>query len=196
LILHPELLTVPDRETFGTSGDNEARRMRAELFSNDPARVAAAQDLGVKELQRLAGSGSSRKWWAFEGYTYVDCALETETFLLFIEGKRTEPLSPSTRWFKARNQVWRNVEAAAEMARGKAFGVILAVEDRGDEMLRMALNARHASLPHFSPERREELAKHLLGAVTWKQIVQRFELDPKLLAEAPNRQTPAPESPF
>jgi hypothetical protein len=183
LILHPEQMTVSDRETFGTSGDNAARKMRAELFSNDPARVAAAQDLAVNELQRLAGSGSSRKWWAFEGYTYVDCALETETFLLFIEGKRTEPLSPSTRWFKARNQVWRNVEAAAEMAPGKAVGVILAVEDGGEEMLRMAMEAPDTSLPHLSAERRDELAKHLLGVVTWKQIVDRFALDPKLLTE-------------
>ncbi len=107
--------------------DGLARKQRQELFSGDPDVREAAQKVAISELDRAGARGNGRKWWAFEGFTHTDCYLETDALLLIIEGKRTEVVSPSTRWYAERSQVWRNVEAAKELANGRAFGVIVAV---------------------------------------------------------------------
>ncbi len=67
-----------------------------------------------------------------EGFTHVDACFETEECLLLVEGKRTETVSPSTRWFESRNQLWRNVEVAGELAAARQFGVLVAVENEAD----------------------------------------------------------------
>jgi hypothetical protein len=106
------------------------------------------------------------KWWAFEGFTEVDCYLETDRFLLFVEGKRTEPLSESTVWYKGRNQLIRNLEVAEELAGTKDYGVMLISEDPMPEPTHAEVDT---SLPHLSPEHRDELMKHFLGCRTWRQ---------------------------
>jgi hypothetical protein len=179
LILHPEKLAVPDDGTFGTTDDNAARTKRADLFSTDPTRREAAQAEALAAIDRLGAGASSRKWWAFEGFTHVDCCLETDTFLLFIEGKRTEPISASTRWFRQRNQIWRNLEAASELAAGRVFGVILAVENEAERLLDAAVRTRDDSLPHLPQAQREELQQHLLGAITWGKIISTFKVSPQ-----------------
>ena len=45
---------------------------------------AQAQHLIEKE----GAVKSRRKWWSFEGFTSVDCWLETNNYILLIEGKR------------------------------------------------------------------------------------------------------------
>ena len=106
--------------------------------------------------------------------------------VVLIEGKRTEALSPATRWFAVRSQLWRNVEAAQQLASGKSFGVILAVESDADG--RAALVGAEASLvtsyPHLGEGERTELALHFLGFVTWPAIVARFGLPPECLIES------------
>jgi hypothetical protein len=165
LIRHPERLAILEDGTFGTTEDNAARTKRADLFSTDPSRREVAQAEALAAIDRLGAGASSRKWWAFEGFTHVDCCLETDSFLLFIEGKRKEPISPATRWFRQRNQIWRNVEAARELASGRDFGLILAVENGAERLLDAALRTRDDSLPHLSHDRRQELQRHLLGAM-------------------------------
>ena len=83
----------------------------------------------LTELDQLGPSGSRRKWWAFEGFTEVDCWLETEKLVLFVEGKRTEPLSSSTHWFEQRSQLVRNLEVAGEIANGKSAAVLVVSEE-------------------------------------------------------------------
>jgi hypothetical protein len=102
---------------------------------------------------------------------------------VFIEGKRTESLSPATLWFEQRSQLWRNVEAAEQFARGREFGVILACEsdDAGQDALTHANASLTASFPHRTDERRRDLAQHLLGFVTWADIVARFALPEECL---------------
>jgi hypothetical protein len=39
------------------------------------------------------------------------------------------------------------------------------------------------SIHHLSPERREELARHLIGVVTWEQILSQFSLNPATVSE-------------
>lgn len=121
-------MSPPPGDTFGTLEDGLARKQRQELFSGDPDVREAAQKVAISELDRAGARGNGRKWWAFEGFTHTDCYLETDALLLIIEGKRTEVVSPSTRWYAERSQVWRNVEAAKELANGRAFGVIVAVD--------------------------------------------------------------------
>jgi len=105
--------------------------------------------------------------------------------VVFIEGKRTEIVSPSTRWFRTRNQLWRNVEVAGELAAGRAFGVILCVEsvESGVGALAEAEGTREESLPHLSEAQRTELDRHLLGYVGWPEIVQTFALPASVMLE-------------
>jgi hypothetical protein len=70
----------------------------------------------LKQLATVGAAGSCGKWWAFEGFTSVDCRFETESLVLLIEGKRTEAVSDSTDWCPGRNQVIRNLEAAQVLA--------------------------------------------------------------------------------
>jgi hypothetical protein len=184
LLLHPEKMTVADAATFGTSTKSDAREMRRKLFSTDSGLRSAAQATALAELDRLGAAGSARKWWAFEGFTYVDCCLATDTLLLLVEGKRTEPVSSSTRWFGQRNQLWRNAEVASELAAGRAFGLLVAVEDGEEEIVRAAAQTMDRSLPHLSAAACDELSRHFLGAVTWAQIVTEFDLPTRLLREA------------
>jgi hypothetical protein len=113
---------------------------------------------------------SRRKWWAFEGFTSVDCLLETENYLLLIEGKRTERLSKSTNWFPKRNQVDRDVEVARALANGKDFGVIVCAE----MPVELDEEVWAESLPHSLDSDRAELKRHYLGCVIWSAIVDRL----------------------
>src|SRR5438132_5690632 len=101
-------------------------------LSSDPKLVALAQREALTQLERLGPRRSRHEWWAFEGFSFIDCCLITPTCVLFIEGKRTDTVSPSTQWFLQRSQLWRNVEAAEQFAGPKQFGVILAVEEDAD----------------------------------------------------------------
>ena len=147
--------------------------------------VREAQHEGMRQLGKRLAERGRQKWWAFEGFSHVDCCLITDRCVLFIEGKRTEVVSPSTLWFKKRSQLWRNVEGAEHFAAGKDFRVILAVENEADG--HAALSAAAATLPdsfpHLSPAVQQELSGHLLGFVTWSQIVTRFGLSPECLPQ-------------
>ena len=74
---------------------------------------------------------------------------------------------------------------AEELADGRRFGVVLAVETRqgGQDALADVENSRAGSYPHLSPERQAELDRHLLGFVVWEEIVDRFELPRDVLRE-------------
>src|SRR6516165_2380655 len=47
-----------------------------------------------------------------EGNTHADCLIDCEHVLIWIEGKRDDWLSQSTKWDVTRDQLARNVEAA------------------------------------------------------------------------------------
>ena len=139
----------------------------------------------LAELERAGAKGSGQKWWAFEGFTRADACFETDECILLTEGKRTETVSPSTRWFASRNQLWRNVEVARDLAAGRAYGVILGVEtpDSGTLALAQAAASRDNSFPHLGAMERDELDRHLLGFVVWSEVVTRFALPPSVLRD-------------
>ncbi len=190
LLQHPDQLQVrPNDQTFGTTTEN-AREWRRRLLRGTRQEREEMQREGLAALERRKGPGSYRKRWAFEGFSHVDCCLISRNCVLFIEGKRTDSVSPSTRWFKQRSQLWRNVEAAEEFAAGKQFGVMLAVESEpdGTNALAAAGVTLAGSYPHLAPEQRANLAAHLLGFVTWPQIAREFGLPPSCLIESVSAQ--------
>jgi hypothetical protein len=120
-------------------------------------------------LRECTPARSRRKWWAFEGFTEVDCYLETDKLVLFIEGKRDEALAGSTQWYPGRNQLVRNLEAIEAIARGRACGVLLVSErpivEPSHEML-----AR--SLPHLSELQRLAVRRRYLGQTSWRALCE------------------------
>ena len=185
-IENPAQLAALPPPNYGATGEL-AKAKRADLFGADAARREETIRLALTELERVGGGkGSGQKWWAFEGFTHADACFETSECLLVIEGKRTEAVSASTRWFAQRNQLWRNVEVAQEMAGGRSFGVIVAVESKaaGEKALREALQGLDSSYPHLDKDQRGELACHLLGVVVWRDLVMRFGLPQSVLRES------------
>jgi len=164
LIEHPEKMTWPRTKKARKRFGRATQRWREKLF-------AGQQDALQEALDRLAecgAMGSRRQWWAFEGFTNVDCCLETQSLLLFIEGKRTETLSSSTEWYAARCQLVRNIESAKDMATNKQYGVLLITEGA---VTLSDLDARISdSLPHLTHSERTELKEHFLGCLQWRDL--------------------------
>src|SRR5262249_20761995 len=105
------------------------QRWREMLMGRHGA-VARSQALkaALLAIETTPPRDSGRRWWALEGFTSVDCCLQSERSLLFIEGKRTEKLSKATDWYPRRNQLLRNLEVAHVVASGRSFGVLVIAE--------------------------------------------------------------------
>jgi hypothetical protein len=176
LILNSEQMTWP--ASAGTS--QETLRRRRALCGDDPELRDAARRQALRLLEQRGASRSDRQWWAFEGFTEVDCWLETERLILIIEGKRRESLSAATAWYPARNQLVRNLEVAGDSAGAKDAFVLLAVEDAAPELTRDALMA---STPHMSERHREVLSERYLGQVTWRSVVRALALPVSVLID-------------
>ena len=177
LLEHPEAMDVRDRDTFGAKSD-DVRAWRRKLFSSNPDDVRAAKDEGLRQLgSRLAQRGRN-KWWLFEGFARIDACFVTDECVLLVDAKPADRSQPSTAWFPTRTQLWRNVEGAKEFSAGKPFGVILGVEHEAEGVAALAdaVASLDDSFPHLGDEEKADLSSHLLGFVTWPDIVSRFEL--------------------
>jgi hypothetical protein len=167
LLEHPERLVWPKKRGVEKKYDPNTQEKRKHLVAND----LTARDDALKQLAAFGANRSRKKWWAFEGFTSVDCRLETDTMLLLIEGKRKDTVSDSTDWFPGRNQLIRNLEVAQALAAGrKNFAVLLCTETATELPESVWAN----SLPHLSSAQIEELKRHYLGCATWLAIVQRI----------------------
>src|SRR3954454_16112516 len=89
LLNHPEAMSVRDPVTFGAKSQR-AQEWRRKLFSSDPNHVREAQAEELRQLDKRLAQRGRNKWWAFEGFSHIDCTLVTADFVLFVEGKRTE----------------------------------------------------------------------------------------------------------
>ena len=181
LIEHPERLRWPERSPgVRVSYGAPTQRHREALVHGSAEEREAAQALALSELEGLGAAGSRRRWWAFEGFTEVDCWLETDQLLLFVEGKRTEPLSPSTHWFPQRNQLVRNMEVVGDLAGSRAAAVLLVTEQPVDEVPESALVA---STPHLDDAARDVVRRRYLGQTTWRALSERLDVDFAALPE-------------
>ena len=195
LLENPQSMHVRDPINFGAKSV-EARRWRSKLFSGDRHLVSEAQAEGLKQLGRRLAQRGRNKWWAFEGFSHIHCCLITGQCVLFVEGKRTESASPSTLWFEQRSQLWRNVEAAREFAGNKQFALVLAVESEADgtAALANAASSLDGSYPHLDSGQRAELSRHLVGFVTWLEVVTRFDLPRECLLDRVQEKPPSSSS--
>lgn len=169
LVEHPEHLTWPEthgiRVVFG-----ESTQVWREKLTGKRGKEAQRQAIreALAQINAKGASGSKMKWWAFEGFTEVDCRLETEKLVLFVEGKRLDTVSKKTSWHEGRNQLIRNLEVAKEQSGGKEFAVLLMAEEittiTPDEITR--------SLPHLLGVERADLMSHFLGCVLWRQACE------------------------
>ncbi len=174
------LIENPDKMTdspMKRSEESESTRMRIALFGKKGiVAQKQAQSIALSELKQKRASGSYRKWWAFEGFTEVDCYFETQTAVILIEGKRTEPLSQATMWYQGRNQLVRNMEVARDIAAGKnkEFGVILITEK---PHMGIGADDLNSGLPHFELHEKTVLLKHFIGSTTWREVCDATGID-------------------
>ena len=69
---------------------------------------------GKEEALRRLDDGDAKglpKELKLEGSTHADCLIECQRAFVWIEGKRNDWLSPSTKWDVTRDQLARNLEA-------------------------------------------------------------------------------------
>ncbi|HRC99864.1 MAG TPA: hypothetical protein PL080_01800 [Candidatus Syntrophosphaera thermopropionivorans] len=178
-LMNPDKLTWPEdgKKTFGS----ETQYKRECLFGyhgKDTQKEIMKE--GLNELKKQGVYYSAGQWWAFEGFTKIDCFLETDDFLLGIEGKRTDKVSPATDWFPQRNQIIRNLEVLKETAGSKEYALLLMSEDGKDTIKDSDFTN---SLPHYSEQEIAEIKTHYLGALTWQQACEAVGLDFNALPE-------------
>lgn len=171
LLEHPDEMEVADRETFGAKNE-EVRSWRRRLFSDEPVEVTTARSEGLRQLSSRLAQRGRNKWWLFEGFARVDACFVTDHAVLVVEPWREELGASCSRWYPDRVQVWRDLEATRELAIGKAFGLVLVVDDeaQGQAALEAAAASMEASYPHLVFEEQEKLERHLLGYVTWSAL--------------------------
>jgi hypothetical protein len=143
----------------------------------------------LTEIARRADSGHPRLS-VLEGTTYADCLIGCENAIIWVEGKRTDWLSPGTTWDPVRDQLARNLEAAwiTALKREKAdFCVLLCHEadlnpDEQDLVNDYRSGELIGGLQHLDDESRREFSKRI-GTVTWREIVKTWpelRADPRL----------------
>jgi len=179
LIQNPDKLSWPDhgKKTFG---EHTQAKRDAWLGKHGETKQEHAINEALKLIELEGVESSCKKWWAFEGVTELDCLLETDEFLLGIEGKRTEKVSHATDWYPKRNQIVRNLEVLKDKARGKDFALLLMSEDGTDPLSEADFID---SLPHFSPQEIADLKENYLGAVSWKQTCDAVGVDFDILPD-------------
>ena len=181
LIEHPDILTWPKHGQRERKYCLSTQLNRENLFGkHGRTKQSVAKQNAIYLLDSKGVQGSKRKWWAFEGFTEVDCLLETEDFLLGIEGKRTEQVSSATEWYSKRNQIIRNLEVLKEKAGSKDYALLLMCEDGYDPISDHDFSI---GLPHYTSEQIVEIKKHYLGAVSWQQACDAVGMDPDRLPD-------------
>ena len=88
---HPDALVWPKGLTYA----KETTRLRKALLYDSPPGSREETQANARQLVATRPT-SAREWWRFEGTSMLDCVLMTESLVITVEGKRTEPLSAAT----------------------------------------------------------------------------------------------------
>jgi hypothetical protein len=170
-------LSAPSNDkNWGKDPSTRAKRMR--LVARDPQTM----DEG---LRLLGEHPASRKvWYVLEGESQPDAYLETETLIVVVEGKRTEPRATDyTTWTPSnRSQMLRHMDAAWEMRSGRlAFGLMIVEGPLSEYWRRQAEvevldSTLCGSLSHRTSTERNQIADGFLGITTWQAVCTEFAL--------------------
>lgn len=175
---------------------SETAKKRALLFS--PIKERRSK---VRSLIKMPINPQGKAWYVLEGATKPDVTIETDTYILVIEGKRTEPhLTDRTTWMKHRDQMIRHLDGVYEYVRKKnlqkkVFGLFIIAErddvaftkynrpipnykmckyGGGKYRRGSGKSCWEESLPHRSPAERAEMQDGFIGFVTWADIKKRW----------------------
>lgn len=174
----------------------ETEEKRALLFS-----PIKEQRRKVRSLIKMPINAREKEWYVLEGATKPDVTIETDTFILVIEGKRTEQhLTDHTKWMKHRDQMIRHLDGVYEYVRRKnlqkkVFGLFIIAEpddvaftkynrpipnykmgkySGGKYRRGSGKSCWEESLPHRSPAERAEMQDGFIGFVTWADLKERW----------------------
>jgi len=126
-----------------------------------------------------------KKWFVLESPSRPDVVIETDSFVLVIEGKRTEPgITDHTTWMKHRDQMIRHMDGAYDYAKEKGrevYGLYI-VDDPGKYKFERYAGGPYRrgsskscweeSLPHRSQDERKYLKEHFLGYILWTDLLK------------------------
>lgn len=176
MLRNPSKLTWPVKRDGSKRRYSEAaqRQREALIGGHGVTAAAAAQARGEKALSDAGAGGSRRQWWALEGFTEVDCCLESDSLVLFIEGKRNESPSASVSWLRDRNQLVRNLDCAMDYAAGRDFALLVMCKRPEPAPPGRAFED---GLPHRTAEQRAELRQRYLGWVSWQSAAAALGVD-------------------
>jgi hypothetical protein len=165
LIQHPDALSWVDEP--GPSPQT-VRLRRALRFDDPPGSRARAQDR-ARELMRTR-SVLSQEWWRFEDRGTIECLLMTDRLVVTVITDAEDPQGAVTPWYPERSRLTKAIEAARELAAGRAWACLLisAVPiDPGERVF--GDEALAAAAPHLPLAQREDLRAAYLGNLTWAQ---------------------------
>ncbi|HET9719285.1 MAG TPA: hypothetical protein VFP55_04330 [Solirubrobacteraceae bacterium] len=173
LIEHPERL-----EWAGEEASLQAVRLRRALLFDDPPGSRARAQERARELMR-SRSVLSQEWWRFEPLGTIECLLMTDRLVLTVITDDEDPCAAVTPWYPHRTRLVRAIEAARELAAGRAWACLLLSGEPvelGEEVLgELALAA---AAPHLAPAEQAELRSAYLGDLTWAAAAA--AVDPRL----------------
>jgi hypothetical protein len=164
LIEHPEELTWVEEDS-----SVQTRRLRRALVFDDPPGSRSRAQERARELLR-SRSILSKEWWRFEDLANIECLLMTERLVVTVVTDAEDPRAPVTPWYPARTRLVRAIEAARELAAGRAWGSLLLSDvplDLAEEVLCDV--ALLGAAPHLPARERGELRDAYLGDLTWEQ---------------------------
>lgn len=130
---------------------------------------------------------NNEQWSILEGNSKPDLFIESDRFLLVVEGKLTEPhTTSSTSYLKTRNQMLRHIQGAIEYNRKKhqnkkiiafyiipeTFSQITEIKDKSrfDEII------EKESVMITDPEYIKEIKSCYYGCTTWEKIEKHFNI--------------------
>ncbi len=143
----------------------------------------------IEVSERLRTSGYvDKSWYCFEGKSSPDVYIETDEFVIVIEGKRTEhSTTTKTDWMPVRHQMIRHLDCAYEVKGSRELLGFFVVEgDDGSASVpqkwielsnaTLADDAVAESLPHRTSEQQREIMSSFLGITTWQAICEALDL--------------------
>ena len=144
--------------------------LREKMFEHDPITVRMAYD--------LINSGHRKGWFALEGYTRPDVYIETNRFILLVEGKRTETnLTDHTTCFKnGRDQLIRHMDAVLDIALDRSIFGIVIYEEGATYELDLSDSKLIDSLPHRDASERKRIKSGWLTPITWQELEAKFRI--------------------